>query len=552
MLTGKPFCIYQDRKDHAWGENWKKRIRQGLDKSTFLIVVVTPSYLASDACRSEFAQFLKKETKLGRDDRILPILYVETETVTDEALRDKDDVAKVIAARQWFDWRRLRFEPWTNPEVPKTATKMAERIRDVLRDEERGNVQQGNVAKRAVRQQRRKIALAKQGGGANVAEARDTVVAASTSNALVSLKEPLTLVVDPMPGRSQFNTITSAVDMAPPGARILVRPGLYKEGIVPDKPLEIVGDGPLEEIQVEASGKGVILFKTEFGRVSNLTLRQRGGGDWPCVDITQGRLELEGCDISSESSACVAVHDGADPRVRRNRIHDGKRSGVFVYQKGLGTFEDNDIFGNVLAGVGVSEESNPTFRRNRVHDGKSGGVFVHAKAAGTFEDNDIFGNGLSGVEVKGESNPTFRRNRVHDGKTGGVLVHAKAAGTFEDNDIFGNVLAGVGVSEEGNPTFRRNRIHDGQQSGVFVYTEGRGVYEENEITRNNLGGVLVQEKGEVVMKRNRINTNGNHGVRIATEGTGTFEENDLRDNELGPWQIEDACLPNVKKVNNIE
>jgi hypothetical protein len=67
-----------------------------------------------------------------------------------------------------------------------------------------------------------------------------------------------------------------------------------------------------------------------------------------------------------------------------------------------------------------------------------------------------------------------------------------------------------------------------------------------------LGGVLVQEKGEVVMKRNRINTNGNHGVRIATEGTGTFEENDLRDNELGPWQIEDACLPNVKKVNNIE
>ncbi len=38
-----------------------------------------------------------------------------------------------------------------------------------------------------------------------------------------------------------------------------------------------------------------------------------------------------------------------DPVLRRNRIHDGKQSGVLVYEQGRGTLEDNDIFGNALS-----------------------------------------------------------------------------------------------------------------------------------------------------------------------------------------------------------
>jgi F-box protein 11 len=58
------------------------------------------------------------------------------------------------------------------------------------------------------------------------------------------------------------------------------------------------------------------------------------------------------------------VHAGADPRIRRNRIHDGQQSGVHVYEQGLGTFEDNEIFANARAGVAVKQGGNPTLRRN--------------------------------------------------------------------------------------------------------------------------------------------------------------------------------------------
>ena len=51
--------------------------------------------------------------------------------------------------------------------------------------------------------------------------------------------------------------------------------------------------------------------------------------------------------------AGVAINTGGNPTLRRNRIHDGKAGGVFVYENGQGVLEDNDVAGNALAGKPV-------------------------------------------------------------------------------------------------------------------------------------------------------------------------------------------------------
>ena len=87
----------------------------------------------------------------------------------------------------------------------------------------------------------------------------------------------------------------------------------------------MIGDGDLGEVMIEAKGRDVALFQASMGRIANHSLRQGGGkGVWLGVDIAQGRLHLEGCDITSQSIACVGIHGGAYPRLLRNRIHDGK------------------------------------------------------------------------------------------------------------------------------------------------------------------------------------------------------------------------------------
>lgn len=130
--TGEEFPIFQDRKDIEWGQNWKERIEESLDSVTFLIPIITPSFFKRQYCREELERFLERERELKRTDLILPVYYVDCLFFSDEKIRRDDLLAQAIASRQYTDWRGLRFEPSTSPEVGKKLADLATQIRDAL------------------------------------------------------------------------------------------------------------------------------------------------------------------------------------------------------------------------------------------------------------------------------------------------------------------------------------------------------------------------------------------------------------------------------------
>src|SRR5260370_8261690 len=123
--------------------------------------------------------------------------------------------------------------------------------------------------------------------------------------------------------------------------------------MVIERTREIIGQNDTGPVVVRAAGQGAAFFNTTLGRIANLTLQHTGDGNWFGVEVTQGRLLVEGCDISGASLACVAIREGAEPVLRNNRIYDGTQSAVFVYENALGTLKSNDIFGNALSGVAI-------------------------------------------------------------------------------------------------------------------------------------------------------------------------------------------------------
>jgi parallel beta-helix repeat protein len=404
IQIGEEFPIFQDH-DIQWGQNWRERIEESLDEASFLIPIITPSFFNSPYCRSELERFLDREKQLGRNDLILSVYYVNCPFLDDEAKQASDKLAQAIATHQYADWRELRFEPFTAPLVGKTLARLAGQIRNAL--------------ERVQASQKTSTTTSASGTASRLSRESSPEVSPSTESAPEGVQstqqpstrtDPPTHVVDAM-YRGDFPTITQAIAAAQPGDRILVRPGLYQEGLVLDKPLEVIGEGDANLIVVQATGKNALLFKTTMGRVMNLTLRQVGGGAWFGVDIVQGRLELEGCDITSQSMSCIAIHGGADPLLRRNRIHDGKQAGVYVYENGQGTLEDNDIFGNAYAGVAIKTGGNPTLRRNRINKNSFEAVWVNEGGAGTIEDNDLRDNTRGAWDVAADSEPKLKRAR---------------------------------------------------------------------------------------------------------------------------------------------
>ena len=448
IQTGEEFSIFQDRKDILWGQNWKKRIEESIDEVTFLIPIITPSFFNSPTCRDELQRFLEREKELERDDLVLPTYYVDCPLLNDEEKRAGDELAQAIVDHQYADWRDLRFEPFASPQVGKTLAKLAVQIRDALERVQISPRPDADITRRPAEDM--SVSLPQE------IESMSEIGKATKGPSAKT--EPPIRVVDQM-HRGDHATITEAIEAADPGDRILVRPGLYPEGVVIDKPgLEIIGDGNLDDVVVQAVGMDALVFKTTMGRVVNLTLRQMGGGGyWFGVDIAQGRLELDGCDITSQSLSGVAIHSDADPRLRRNRIHDCKAGGVFVYENGQGVLEDNEILGNAFAGVEIKAGGTPTLRRNRIHDGKAGGVFVGGNGEGVLEDNDIFGNAHAGAVIETGGNPMVRRNRINKNGYSAVWVSKKGGGTIEDNDLHGNAMGAWNISADSEPNLRRAR-----------------------------------------------------------------------------------------------
>jgi hypothetical protein len=131
--TGRDIKVFQDRDDIAVGERWQRRLAEGLAESTFLLPVVTPSFLTSDYCRDEYATFAEQEQALGRDDLVLPIYYIDCSHFEKGP---RDDPAAVtlrsVFAHQYFDWRELRGKPPSAAPVQKERERLVKQIRGAM------------------------------------------------------------------------------------------------------------------------------------------------------------------------------------------------------------------------------------------------------------------------------------------------------------------------------------------------------------------------------------------------------------------------------------
>jgi F-box protein 11 len=519
MQTGEEFPIFQDRRDLKWGENWQARIEDAIDAVTFLIPVITPGFFKSEACRDELGRFLKREKTLGRKDLILPLYYVDSDELEKPEMRAADPLAQAISEHQYADWRKLRFKQFSNLQVKERLARMGSSIRDALHrtaiDPPADPI---------------KTELPKNGGR----------------------REPPLHVVDALhPGG--FARISQAIQGAQAGDRILVKPGLYQESLLIDKTLEIIGDGKEGDVVVQTRASHVIQFQATFGRIANLTVRQLGGKYYG-IDIAQGQLKLEDCEITSQGLSSIAVHHGADPWVRRNRIHRSSHDGILIYAEGKGTFEGNQIHENSLSGIRISEKSDPIVRNNRIYSNSEDGICITNNGKGRIEDNEIYENKKRGVFVSEaqEGELVLVRNSIYRNEHSGILLTDKSIYYLEANKISGNGDVGISIVYGANGTLRKNRIYEGKGGGVAITNGAKCEMEENIINNNAHSGVYIAFTGSVVAHKNEINNNRHCAVYVAKQGEGIFEDNDLRGNRKGSLCVEPDCTQNVTRARNVE
>jgi hypothetical protein len=267
-----------------------------------------------------------------------------------------------------------------------------------------------------------------------------------TEGRLTQARRPL--VVDGQ-GRGDFRTISEAVDVAPPGTCILVRPGCYRESIHLNHTVELIGDGPRQEIVVESASGPALRMTTSHATVRGLTLRCAAGARGQrCfgVDVCVGRLLLEECYITSDSLAAVGVHGvHADPLFRSCTLHGASGPGLFVFDHGHGTFKNCLIAGNAKDGVSIAKAANPTLIDCAIRDNQASGILVAEYGRGSFTSCEVTNNNGAGLEVTTGGNPLLQRCRLGYNGSFGAFIHEQGAATLEGCDLTDNTAGAWSV-----------------------------------------------------------------------------------------------------------
>jgi hypothetical protein len=126
MLTGEKISLFLDVDDIEWGDNWRNKIDDNLTSVGFFVPVLTPRYFMSVECRRELNYFARKAIDLGVKDLILPLLYLDYQTLLDQ--EKPDELMQLVQTFQWVDWRELRFSEVHSENYRKGVANLANNI----------------------------------------------------------------------------------------------------------------------------------------------------------------------------------------------------------------------------------------------------------------------------------------------------------------------------------------------------------------------------------------------------------------------------------------
>jgi SpoVK/Ycf46/Vps4 family AAA+-type ATPase len=292
---------------------------------------------------------------------------------------------------------------------------------------------------------------------------------------------------------ADFRTLSEAVLAADPGDTIVVHPGTYRESILIEKQVKIIGMGILGQVILMGTNSYSLEMKTDFASIENMIINYEGEGGFGAVYIAKGSPIIEQCELSSTAGPVLGISHEGDPVLKRCKIHSGQDAGVHVFDGGQGLLVDCDICFHKSACVVIERGADPVFRRCRIYGGGNAGVLVSDQGKGSFETCDIYANAKAGLAIIHEGNPRLTKCRIFDGHDAGIFATERGQGHLEDCKIYGNEMLNVAIKREANPQFRRCQIYEGKQLGLLIADRGLGILEDCEIYGHAGQGLWIKD-----------------------------------------------------------
>ncbi|BDU72081.1 protein kinase domain-containing protein [Mesoterricola silvestris] len=323
-------------------------------------------------------------------------------------------------------------------------------------------------------------------------------------------------------GKGQCMSLRVALRQADPGMRILVLPGLYRESLVVDKDVTLVGEGGAAEVVIESLQGPCLALNAADVRLGGLTLRSADSS--AALQALRGRVLAEGCAFEVAGGPAIQVAGtAAEPTFQDCRIGGAGPVAVLVEAHTVARLEGCEVAGDFLAGVRAGAGARVLLHGCALGGGRGVGVHLLPGAQATLEDCRISGQAAGGVEVEAEARAELRRCRILDSGSIGVLALERGQATLDDCELGGHALAGVHGAHGATLTLRRCRLAGNGGLGGSITDQGLLAMEDCELSGNQEPAVLAHRGATAQLKSCRIFDGKSFGVLCSWRGRAVLE-----------------------------
>lgn len=331
-------------------------------------------------------------------------------------------------------------------------------------------------------------------------------------------------------------TITAALRGAPDGATVSVTPGVYRENLVLDRPVNLVAEQGVGTVTLVAAYGTVLRLSAQSGEVRGLNIQ--GARGQAAVVADAGGMTLRECDITGGHVEVLAECEVA---VIDSAIHDSGDYGLRVSGVGAATVRNVSIQDVALDGLVVAGDSRAVFTGLTIRDCQSHGVRIGGGARCVLIDCDVTGSGRAAVRVDDAAAPVLRGCHIRANRADGVWLHGTAVGASNGRTT---VVKSGGATAAGGATAEPDAGHDIEHAAGVVLdrceitgTGAAGLVADNEAVahvtscriQDTAGTSLTIAGGARVLVSDGVLTrSGAHGVYVGDEATATLADCEIR------------------------
>ncbi|MCL1893134.1 MAG: protein kinase [Holophagaceae bacterium] len=361
----------------------------------------------------------------------------------------------------------------------------------------------------------------------------------SHANSTAATKPELLNVVVGRGGQATCLSLRVALRQAASGAQIRVQPGVYKESIVLEKDVTIIGDGDPSQVVIESNGPPAVRLKSGRPILKGLTLRATEEQIDSLVDVIEGNMTMKECLLVTLGNCAANVEFGSELTMQdcvitghgrelmsilgKAHLHGGHFSGatksaIYIHKNGEGKLQYVQMGPGDGVGILLEDQARAILENVAIRDFDDGSIELNSSSVLNAKESQFLSSKFAGVIQKDGSKSNMENCQFNEHEAAGIHVTKDAEAILKDCKIEDNVGHGISLVDGGKVTLDSCEISGSQQTGIVVHQKGKLQLNQSRITDGQAGGLHCFATAEANLEACEIKDNAKQGIQVDSEG----------------------------------